>query len=107
MYQSYIVQWKPEVDPSKLSLADLIHVFITASAVQKPGLLEYIWGRKDIRELDRLGFLMHVIKTDPSLTALEYAGRSFADGTKVKIKPVAVEALSKWRDEHRQEFVGK
>lgn len=107
IYQSYIVPWKPGFDPSKLSLADLTQVFSSALAFQKPGLLKYIWGRKDIPELDRLDFLMHVIKTDPSLTAVEYAGRSFADGTKVKIKPVAVEVLSKWWDEHRQEFVGK
>jgi hypothetical protein len=82
-------------------------VFSAAPAFQKPGLLEYIWGRKDIPEIDRLDFLMQVIKTDPSLTSVEYAGRSFTNGTKAKIKPVAVEALSQWWDEHRKEFVGK
>jgi hypothetical protein len=107
MYQSYTVPWKPGVEPSKLSLADLTQGYSAAPAFQKPGLLEYIWGRTDIPELDRLDFLMQVIKTDPSLTAVEYAGRFFAGGTKANIKPIAVEALSKWWDEHRQEFVGK
>lgn len=107
IYQSYIVPWKPGVDPSKLSLADLTLAFSTAPVFAKPGLLEYIWGRKDIPELDRLDFLMQVIKADPSLTAVEYAGRSFTEGTKAKIKPVAAEALSEWWDAHRQEFAGK
>jgi hypothetical protein len=50
---------------------------------------------------------MSVIKTDHSLTAVEYAGRFFTQGTALKIAPVAVDALSQWWHEHRKEFVGK
>lgn len=42
IYQSYSVQWKPGVDPSKLSLGDLAQAYTIAAAFQKPGLIEYI-----------------------------------------------------------------
>jgi hypothetical protein len=69
--------------------------------------LEYIWTRNDIPKIDRLDFLMSVMKFDASLTAVEYAGRHFTEGTEQKIKPLAVEFLAKWWDEHRSEFTAQ
>jgi hypothetical protein len=103
----FTVPWLPNVDPSKLSLGELEQAYQLAETIIKPGILEYIWRRNDIPKLDRLDFMMKVMKTDASLSAVEYAGRYFTEGTGQKIKPVAVQFLAPWWDEHRQEYVGK
>lgn len=101
------VPWAEGFDPSKLTLPELAQQYQHAPAQRKPALLEYIWNRSDIPKIDRLDFMMNVMKTDSSLTAVEYAGRHFTSGTNQKIKPLAVEHLSNWWREHRQEFEGK
>lgn len=103
----FTVPWNPGLDPSKLSLTDLSLVYKSALSPIKPALLEYIWKREDVPKLLRLDFMMDVMKTDPSLMAVEYAGRYFTQGTDQKIKAMALDYLSKWWDAHRQEFVGK
>jgi len=101
------VPWGEGFDPSKLTLPELAQQYQHVPAQLKPALLEYIWNRNDIPKIDRLDFMMNVMKTDSSLTAVEYAGRHFTSGTNQKIKPLAVEHLSNWWREHRQEFKGK
>jgi seryl-tRNA synthetase len=98
------VPWVDGFDPSKLSLNDLANQYKQAPAQLRPALLEYIWNRNDIPKIDRLDFLMEVMETDESLNAVEYAGRHFTSGTEQKIKPLAVDHLSKWWKEHRNEF---
>jgi seryl-tRNA synthetase len=98
------VPWVEGFDPSKLSLHDLANQYWNAPAQLKPALLEYIWNRNDLPKIDRLDFLMKVMETDESLNAVEYAGRHFTSGTEQKIKPLAVDYLSKWWKEHRGEF---
>lgn len=98
------VPWSENFDPSKLSLPELAQQYRGAPAQLKPALLEYIWKRDDIPKIDRLDFMMEVMNDDSSLTAVEYAGRHFTSGTNQKIKPMAVEYLSDWWENHRKEF---
>jgi hypothetical protein len=98
------IPWADGFDPSQLSLGDLTRYYLQASSQLKPALLEYIWKRDDLPKIERLDFLMDVMKNDSSLSAVEYAGRYFTSGTEQKIKPVAVDVLSRWWDEHRKEF---
>ncbi|OHB77746.1 MAG: hypothetical protein A2Z25_19155 [Planctomycetes bacterium RBG_16_55_9] len=98
------VSWVDGFDSSKLSLRDLANQYKNAPAQLKPALLEYIWNRNDFPKIERLDFLMEVMETDGSLNAVEYAGRYFTSGTSQKIKPLAVDYLSKWWKEHRDEF---
>lgn len=102
-----VFPWKEGLDPSKLSLAELHHAFQGIQPGLKPALIEYIWKRDDIPNIERLDFLMAVMKGDESLTAVEYAGRYFTKGTGQKIKPLALAHLSAWWQEHREEFVAK
>jgi len=105
MYSSgFTVPWSAEFDPAKLDLQALSAIYRTAPDHVKLGLIEYIWGRKDLTRLSRLDFLMSVIRTDSSLKAVEYAGRYFTQGTELKIKPVATDYLSQWWTEHRNEI---
>ncbi len=101
------VPWTEGFDPSKLTLPELSKQYQHAPAQLKPALLEYIWNRNDIPKIDRLDFMLNVMQTDSSLTAVEYAGRYFTSGTDQKIKPLAVEYLGNWWRKHRQEFKEK
>lgn len=107
MYLSnFTVPWKEGFDPSKLSLSDLAQQYHGAQTQLKPAILEYIWKRDDIPKVRRLDFMMDIMKTDASLTAVEYAGRHFTSGTELKIKPMAVEYLAEWWEAHKHEFEG-
>jgi hypothetical protein len=101
------VDWKQGVDPTKLTLADLEAQYVRAPVNVKQALLEYVASRDDIATIVRLDFLMKILKTDPSLTAAEYAGRHFTRLAGLQIKPLAIDYLDKWWEEHRREFEGK
>lgn len=108
MYGSnFTVPWNEGFDPSKLQLPELKKQYSVALAQLKPALLEYIWKRDDIPKVDRLEFMIEVMKYDSSLTAVEYAGRHFTSGTNLKIKPSAVDYIVQWWNEHRNEFIDK
>jgi hypothetical protein len=110
MYTSnFTIPWIEGFDPSKLSLPLLAQQYQRAPATSllKPALLEYIWKRDDIPKVDRLDFMIDVMKNDSSLTAVEYAGRHFTSGTELTIKPLAVEYLVEWWKNHRHEFQQK
>jgi uncharacterized phage infection (PIP) family protein YhgE len=96
--------WIEGFDPSKLSLLELSQQYKAIPAQLKTALLEYIWKRDDISKIDRLDFMMEIMTSDSSLTAVEYAGRHFVSGTGQNIKPLAVEYLSDWWGNHRKEF---
>lgn len=98
------VPWSPGIEPATLSFDNLKSAFRTAPAPVKPALIEYIATHKDIATIDKLDFLMDVIKTDASLKAVEYAGRYFDQATNQKTNPLAVDDLSKWWIEHRTEY---
>jgi len=70
----------------------------------KVPLLEYINNRNDIPKIDKLDFFMQVMKTDQSLTAVEYAGRYFTTDTNLKIKPLAVDYLAQWWAANRKNY---
>jgi F0F1-type ATP synthase epsilon subunit len=108
MYTSGLtVPWNKGFNPSQRSLTELDEAYHNASSQNKPALIEYIWGRNDIDEVDRLDFLIDVMKHDPSLAAVEYAGRYFNIGTGLRIKPMAIEYLVDWWGKHRLEYKGK
>jgi len=101
------VPWPKGPDPSTFSLAELAQKYRQAPAQLKPALIEYIWGRDDISKVNRLDFLIDVMKYDASLTAVEYAGRYFTAGTNQKIKPMAADYLVDWWGKHKLEFQEK
>lgn len=100
--------WRSGVDPSKFTLDQLSEIYQGAPAQIKPNLLEYISKRDNIPKQQRLEFFLHVMKNDQSLTAMEYAGRYFAQlSGQPNIKAMALEYFTSWWDNHRHEFDGK
>jgi hypothetical protein len=101
------VPWREDLDPSKLSLSELRQTFQSAPDWIRAAILKYVWNRQAFSKIDRLDFMMQVMRTDSSLDVVEHAGRFFTQGTDQKIKPLAVSHLSDWWEEHRQEFIEK
>jgi hypothetical protein len=101
------IPWKDGVDPSKFSYENLKEIYDLSPSALRPGLLEYVWKRPDIKKIDEMDFMMEVMKKDKSLSAAEYAGRYFTEGGGLQIKPMALDYLSDWWEKHRSEFIGK
>jgi len=99
--------WNKNCDPSKLTLLELSQLYNTTYNYLKPNLIEYIWKREDIPKIERLDFLIDVIKNDSSLTAVEYAGRYFKSESGQKIKPLAAENFINWWKNNRDSFKEK
>ncbi|MDA2933229.1 hypothetical protein MYX82_02685 [Acidobacteria bacterium AH-259-D05] len=95
--------WPQGIDPSKLTLAELGKIYQSAPSNLKPGLIEYIWKRRDdITKTDRMQFLIGIIQHDGSLKAVEYAGRYFAQGMgQPRVKPMLVDYFVKWWEENK------
>lgn len=105
MYKSnFTVPWKEGVDPSSLTLSQLVSQYWIEPVQGKPALLEYIWRREDIAKDERLGFLADVLRRDTSLKACEYAGRYFTKGAGLKIKPLAIDYLVDWWEKNKDQF---
>lgn len=98
------LQWRAGVDPAKFSFQDLKTMYARIPASVKPEFLQYILERKDIPKVQKMEFFMEVMKTDPSLGAMEYAGRYFAQEAGLNIKAMALPYFADWWKHHREEF---
>jgi hypothetical protein len=96
--------WQEGFDASKLSIDALSQQYQAAATWIKPAILGFISNRNDLSMKARLDFFILVMKTDSSLTAVEYAGRYFTQATGQHIRPLAVEYLVQWWDQHSGEF---
>ena len=99
--------WNKNCDPSELTIIELSQLYNIAFNHLKPNLIEYIWKREDIPKIERLDFLIEVIKNDSNLTAVEYAGRYFKNESGQKIKPLAAENFVNWWKNNRDSFKEK
>ncbi|MCQ4189918.1 methyl-accepting chemotaxis domain-containing protein [Methylocystis suflitae] len=96
--------WRPGFAHAQLWMNELTDQYKTAVPEIRPALIEYIWNREDIKKIEKLDFLVEVMQSDSSLAAVEYAGRFFTTATNQKIKPLALDHLTKWWKDHRFEF---
>jgi hypothetical protein len=103
-YGGFAMPWRAGLDPSKLTLVEIKQTYDSSPTSLKPPLLEYVWKRKDIPRRDKMQFFAEVIENDPSLTAVEYAGRYFTEQAGLKIKPLAVDDLLKWWRDNKDRF---
>lgn len=99
--------WNENFDPSELTLIELSQMYNKTPNYLKTNLIEYIWKREDIPKVERLEFLIGVIKNDSSLTAVEYSGRYFQTLSGQKVKPLAVENFVNWWENNRDSFKEK
>ncbi len=99
--------WNENFVPSELTLIELSQLYNKTPNNFKTHLIEYIWKREDIPKVERLEFLIGVIKNDSSLTAVEYSGRYFQTESGQKVKPLAVENFVNWWENNRDSFKEK
>jgi hypothetical protein len=90
------VPWPENLEPSKLTINDLRTLYNSAPDWIKPALIQYVWKRDDIAKLDRLEFLIEVMKKDKSLRAVDQAGRFFRAENNLKIKTLAYPEMLDW-----------
>lgn len=97
MYQSgFKFPWKEGVDPSKFTLNELVSNYHGMPDHFKPALIEYTWMREDFSKKDRMQFLIDVMTHDPSIKAVEYAGRYFNSAASLNYKPLTVDKFLEW-----------
>lgn len=98
--------WKDGIDPSKLSLSDLINLYSNKkfNPINKPALIEYIWNRNDFTKRSKMEFLLLVLKEDDSLLVLQYAGSYFKREAKLHISPILWKRQVKWWSENEHKF---
>jgi hypothetical protein len=89
----FTIPWADGVDPAKLTLAALASAYAEAPTALRPALIEYVWGREDTPLSEKKAFLVHVLESDTSLGAVEYAGRLLASALGSRLKPLAVRQL--------------
>lgn len=103
---NFTINWNEGVVPEELELSTLLGDYVRAPGHAKPALIKFIWERDDIPEEERLRFLVDVIRTDESLTAVEYAGRYLNGALGLNFKPLAVEQLLDAFQRRDQDDVG-
>jgi len=97
----FTVPWKEGADPSVLTIDDIRANYEQANSYIRLALTEYAWNREDFSKKEKMNFLVDVIKEDKSLKVVEYASRLFQKESKQRIKPLAIEPILKWWEEHK------
>lgn len=96
--------WNSGIDPTKIQASELGSMYRKIPTHLKPAFIEFVWAKNDFKKIDKLNFTVTVMKEESSLTALEYAGRYFTQGTNQKVKPLAVRHLLDWWEKHKSEY---
>lgn len=97
----YKANWPDNVDPSNLTLKQISEHFNKQYKYAQLGILIYINKRSNISKKDKMTFFVEVIKTNTSLTVIEYAGRFFIKLGKIKSRPIAIIHLTDWWDKNK------
>lgn len=96
------ITWNEDVDPQTLSIDELWAAFNDTDLYKRIGILEFVWEeRTDIPLIDRLQFLVDVLRRDDSLLVTEYAGRYFNEGTNDGFRPIDIDSHLKWWEENK------
>lgn len=102
---SFKVEWNEGIEPDKLPLSELQRQFFSAPPHIRLGIMEFICEKRpDILQIDRLNFLLEVLRRDESLQVVEYAGRYFAKETGDKLKPIAISPHLEWWEKNKDSF---
>ena len=105
-YEGYI-PWDTLRDPSKLMMNDLVEFYDRTFISYKPNIIKYIWERNDIPKIDRMDFLISIIKEDASLKAVERAAKYFSKESKQQYKLLATYRFVDWWEENREKYLMK
>jgi hypothetical protein len=94
--------WAEGAGASDTTLEQCREIYTQIMPSLKPRCIEYIWGRSDFPEKDRIQFLIDVMRDDKSLDAVERAGRYLSAAADLDYKPLAVADFLKWWEENKE-----
>ncbi len=93
-----------EADLGKMSITDFKLKYWGTPSYFRLGLLSYIWNkRNDIPKMDKMEFLVDIMKKDESLRSVEYAGRLFKEKIKPDSKPLGYGMID-WWEKNKTEY---
>lgn len=99
------IPWNKDTDPKKLSLDELKSIYASLDPLFHAALVHTVWQRSDIPKKERMEFLMNVLETSNSLTAKDYAGKFFVEGTgdkNLKWSPFVTTPILSWWTENKE-----
>ncbi len=94
--------WNENVDPSTLNYNVLKNAYKEIHIDMRQPFIKYLYDRKDISRIEKVEFLINVIKNDSSLKAVEYAGRVLLDLENLRFKALEIGKFIKWWEENRK-----
>lgn len=98
------IDWKPGIDPSKLTLADFRQAFRTLTSYGlKRQLLDFICSRTYFEKKDKMAFLLEVMQNDGSLNVVSWSVARFTllAGLPFQMSPGTVSPLLDWWKENK------
>lgn len=93
--------WKEGVDPSSLTISQLIDDYNGTSWHFHSGLIAYIWERDDFSKGERVQFLVDVLTNERNLKAVCIAQYLLSKEANIKFNPLVIEALLEWWEENK------
>jgi len=104
---NFKIPWKEGFDPGKLDLSGVEKIYKEVPLSYRPAIIEFVWKSNKFTKHDKMTFMINIIKNDDNLKAVEYAGRFFAQGAGLKIKPLGVEPMLDWWEKNQDSIKGK
>lgn len=96
------VKWPDGVSSETVTLDQIVAMYgDQASHWGRIALLEFVWKNKRFAKKARMALLALAIRDEHSLTATEYAGRFFMQGSNQRLKPLATREHLKWWAENQ------
>jgi hypothetical protein len=102
---TYKVDWKPGLDPSKLTFQQIANSLMQASGSTKIGALQYLCNRNDFSKIERLDFAYQLFHTDRDLAVVEYADRCMDNLTGQQWVPLPTGFMDTWWSAHRKDYL--
>ena len=93
--------WKEGVEPSTLTISQLIDDYNKTAWHFRSGLTGYIWERDDFSKKDRMQFLIDTLKKERNLKAVCIAQYFLSKEANIKFNPLVIEPLLEWWEKNK------
>lgn len=95
------------IDLSVMNIDELYGIYKSFPVYGRTAIIAHIWERKNILIIDKMDFLIFVMKEGESLKAIELAGLYFSEKSKQKYKPLATYRFFDWWQNNREKYLDK
>ena len=98
--------WEGTVAFTNIPMSELTQLYKQTKPFQHAHLVQQIWARKDVPKRERMAFLIDVMKTDVSISAVDNARKCFYGETdlpkgELATSPIILEPLYQWWEKNK------